>query len=413
MAKNQYDKNKINYKQMQYSITHPGHEWDSMMNQSQMELIQDAFDSLYDSGKHSKQEIAKNTLQDNHMAIFEPNLNSVEPEVRHMPEDELKTTLLKYNTALIKKGIILDYKTIKSKNMIDIRKLVDEQNADPTGMPVIYDNNNNRHEFIDKTGWLSVIPCFSEAVIRVNTFRYIYYKVLDIKSEDKMIKIYIHDYTYEQGEFLTNCFGNIILESIDTVDTTGVTGFGAGTFLRSSMESVKLTPEIYRMIPREELHWTKSEYNTWDLILRYADETLRFLQEEYNTTQFHELVKSFTVIISTINNQLYLHKPSRPTGTSSGKNKTTTIEETKNPHEKVVRKVGIISMKSEKPPKLVTPQTVIKYKVAEWTTRGFIRTYKSGKQVHVRESIHHRKALQDKTDITVKQQQVIKFVNKE
>ena len=64
---------------------------------------------------------------------------------------------------------------------------------------------------------------------------------------------------------------------------------------------------------------------------------------------------------------------------------------------KLVRTIGKITVKSEKIPKQSTERTVIKYKVASWKRRGFIRHYKSGKTVYIKETTHHRHCLNDET----------------
>ena len=65
------------------------------------------------------------------------------------------------------------------------------------------------------------------------------------------------------------------------------------------------------------------------------------------------------------------------------------------------RTVGGLCITSKDIPKMPTHKTVMRYKVASWKTRGFIRTLPNGKKVHVRESVHHRKCLQDTTTAPV------------
>ena len=68
------------------------------------------------------------------------------------------------------------------------------------------------------------------------------------------------------------------------------------------------------------------------------------------------------------------------------------------PKKRLVRTVGTaLKITSEKPPKQPTPATVIKYKTPVWTARGGVRRLKSGKLVPFKESVRHRKCLQDKT----------------
>ena len=51
-------------------------------------------------------------------------------------------------------------------------------------------------------------------------------------------------------------------------------------------------------------------------------------------------------------------------------------------------------MTPEKPPRMPSKESVIKYKTAVWIARGGIRHMKNGKLVPFRESVRHRKCLQ-------------------
>jgi hypothetical protein len=310
-----------------------------------------------------------------------------------------------YNKKLIEKGYCFSRDELKSKNRIDVRKLADLTDTEPTHVPS-FSASPTREEFISQTGWLSCIPCFNEAVFRVNTFRYIYYRVENIDSEHKNYKVFLHDYLYSHGEYTCGAFGRACIQFSDNMHKTAV-----------SSADVMLFSEIYRLLSQEELGWGNMQMDIWNtLTVQYADEVQQQLKTQHNTNQFQELVKIFVAVTTIVNEQLYLHKPSRPIRKSNALSKdkinTTNAANSSQP-EKVVRNIGIISITSAKPPKMPTERSIVRYNVAEWETRGHIRTMKSGKQIYIQPHINHRHALEDKDIEKKTPQQIIKFVNKE
>ena len=105
------------------------------------------------------------------------------------------------------------------------------------------------------------------------------------------------------------------------------------------------------------------------------------------------LLAHFAGLMVKTNVQLLSEKPKAVRG-SGNKIKTEAGEIDKNPKPRIVRSMsnGLI-ISSVKIPKPMSPDTIRKYHIEAWRSRGHIRHYKSGKTVYVRESIHHRKCL--------------------
>lgn len=59
---------------------------------------------------------------------------------------------------------------------------------------------------------------------------------------------------------------------------------------------------------------------------------------------------------------------------------------------------GTVRIDSVKPPHAFEGERTIKYKIAKWNRRGYVRTYKSGKKVYVKPAVCHRKALSEIDD---------------
>lgn len=315
--------------------------------------------------------------------------------------DMAKELTGRYNDRLERDGRSLGRTGIRSKNMIDIRKLPHIVYAEdgPVSIPTMPGFPEHR-EFIDEVGWLASLPCLKEAVVRVNTFRYIHYKVAGTDVGSKSYDVYLHDYIYQNGRYLSGVSGDVNLKY----------GEGDDSIIMGASDAMLFT-ELYRLYPQKVLGWTDKEMEVWNrLVIGHADEIKDKLQDENGTDQFYELAKVFVNIMILVNLQLYLNKPSRPVKKKAEGHpaaKVTVSEEPETPG-KFVRTVGNISIMSEKVPKLPTVKTAIEYKTKSWPRVGHIRRLPSGGTTYVKESIHHRHALQSE-EASGTMQKVIKF----
>jgi hypothetical protein len=308
-----------------------------------------------------------------------------------------------YNEKLVSEGIAFTRKELKSKNQIDIRGLNGNTSGSKQTIPS-FNAYPERAALIDSAGWLSCIPCMNEAVIRVNDMRYIYYYVTDVDIVKTSYRVFLQDYIFSNGAYMVGAYG-----------TTGIR-FDNNAYAviepdRQEKQDIVLMPKLYRMFSAKEMHWDSMKADIWnEMTVKYADDITDRMFRKNNTNQFYELVKAFITIITVTNTELYLNKPKRPQKKTKSAAKIS-IENADNESqpEKVVRRIGGMSVTSVKIPKLPTEKSVIRYKVLQWQTRGHIRTLKSGKQVYVKPYTNTRHALEEKNIQSVEAQQIMKF----
>ncbi len=327
-------------------------------------------------------------------------------KINDQTQNIIENITLRYNDALIKNGIILSKEDIKSKNLIDIRKLMDlpktDDPMDAIRAPILTTIPDISPEFRQDMDWLALVPCFKEAIIRSNTKRYMYYKVTNIDSENKTMSAYVQEYIWFKGEYTTGVFADI------TWDFSKVNSYNSrASFL--SVANEHTLPDIYKMIPYDELGWNSQQIDLWEsVVLDHAMRTEQEITSKHQNT-FQNLAGIFNAYILLTNYQLYLHKPSRPVQSGTKPHTKTQIGDV-TAKDKIIRHVGIISIKSTRPPKLPTDKSIVQYTTPIWTAKGHVRTYKSGKKVFVKESIRHRKALEKQMPDNAPQQ-ILKFVD--
>lgn len=282
-------------------------------------------------------------------------------------------------------------------DIIDIRKLMDTDKNSKQDMPR-FPKPETTHSFLNKTGWLGTIPCMNKAMIRINTFRYIYYEVSDADIENKNYILFIQDYLYEKGNYIPGtggiakiCFDEEKYAEAKILENTQI-----------------LYTKLYRTCSAKDLKWTDMQYQLFnDTIIKYSDD-LGTVLEKYGTNQFSELIMAFIAAVILINKTLYENK--KNTQKKNKKHDVTTqayiAVKGCPPPEKIIQKVGSqgLTIKSEKEPKMPTIKSVTEYRTAQWSAKGYIRTYKNGKTVRVKPSVRHRKALME-TNGTTQQEQ--------
>lgn len=311
-------------------------------------------------------------------------------------EDNRQKVNREYNRAFIQAGYAFSKEQLKEKDEIDVRKLGFKKNDDQILIPR-FDIPGGKEAFANEYGWFSYIPSLTESSIRVNTRRYIYYKITDISVSDMHFTVYLHDYINFPGDFQSGVSGTV---------TFIFNELNHNAYIKRHDDVLQFS-EMYRMIPYSDLKWGTEKQKLWETVmLRFADDTTDKMISEYGTDQFMELCKAFLSIISAINYQLTINKVSRPKkkGNNDSICKAITVKELQ--PKKIIRYVGGICISSEKPPRMPSAENITHYKVASWKRRGFIRTLKNGKQVYVRETPCYRHCLKQKDTLP---QTVIKF----
>lgn len=301
-----------------------------------------------------------------------------------------------YIQKLVDDGKMMKLSDVKRMNILDTTEFL----APPDngyGMPSFGPASPQEREIMDKMGWYSNIPCFEKGAIRVNTFRYIVFEVLEIDPEKGSLRIRLRDYMkpdesiWQMGvgitaeiqkdwhaeDIKTNRFRNLIIEE------------------KQNFEN------LYTMYSAKDLGWSKEDYKQWlDIIVKNAKLTTEQYVKQSGVDQCEHLLRTFILLIVRCNVMLEKNKPSRPIGSkkSAGERKIS-YEKDRSPKRKI-RMVGSLRVQSKDIPRLPSLETVVTYRTAKWMVRGHVRHYKNGKTVYIQPRLHKRKALEGSDETT-------------
>lgn len=300
--------------------------------------------------------------------------NVIELFIERLPE-----LLKQYNDALVKRNMCFSEKELLSKNRIDVRNLC-LKTEKPHEIPDMLKNSltDDETEFLKNNSFYALIPCYEEGVLQINTNRYIYFKTINLDIANDTVILYLQDYIKYDGIYRVGISATVDNNFIDT----GI------------INSVQYH-DLYKKIPAKTFNWSEVDKLIWQInTSRSQTFTEKLATKGIDLTI--NLVTVFFKAITKTNYELSLHKPSRGKKENKQTNKRTIIADTTaNQSEKLIRTVGPIMFKSEKPPRKPSEETLVHYRLASWKTRGHLRTYKNGKTVYVRESTHKRKCLQN------------------
>ena len=303
----------------------------------------------------------------------------------------LDEMLRDYNELLPKHGYGMTREDIEKLDLVDMRHIA-KHTPEGWRAPGLDDIDEDGYfRYIDDSDmYYRSIPCFSTGVLRVNENRYIYWDLRSLEITDRKLTVYLMDYTYVSDVWCPGVSGEIGLQ-VDEDNIAATMSFDE--------DAIWLYSRIYKQLKLKTLGWDYKDMQLWkNVVVKSAKQQEYKLKTQHNTNNVADLGKLFFQYISYLNHCLSLHKPkaSRKTGAKPSGSRTIELSPG-DPPEKIVRMVGMIAVKSTKPPRQPTPQTVVKYRVASWKARGGLRHLKSGKVVPFKESIRHRKCLLDKT----------------
>lgn len=346
----------------------------------------------------------------------------------------LHNLLQEYNLALIDKGYAIRRGELRKLDIIDLRQVL-TYNQKP------YQQQTNKHMLpdlltasyrLDKVlldSWYHLIPCFHHGVIQLNDARYIQYEILKIDTIANTLDIRIKDYariddiwqigvqtTIHYDCHIMTLNTNPLVETKNAIyEMLGIDLSEDNTkdmeFLTNSIINWFITKyatntdtityaDIYHLIPLSEFRWTDSQKKSWEnLVVHYAENNIERLKQS-DTSPAKELTKIFTYAVLLSNKLLQDYKPKAVRNSNPQTKRTVIADKSSEQPHKLVRTIGPIKMTSIKPPKLPSEETVVKYKTAVWKSRGGVRRLKNGKLVPFKESIKHRKCLQDVTKDT-------------
>lgn len=320
-----------------------------------------------------------------------------------------------YNDMLIKEGVGYSLNDLKQMNIIDACSLFPKPKSDDIAPDVKM--TPAIKEYITNAGWLAYMPCFNEGVLRINLCRYIYWKILNVDIDTQTYTVVLKDHMLDSKHNMWS-IGCQACSDITLPDKTKPNQFYIkpnNSYINEENDEYNPKTDylnisidvLYRMLDtKKDLHWVKQDREFWqNAIIKYAQANTEEIAKVGKTLPYIELTKMFISILACVNYNLSLHKPSRPKHKPTKTITENTVIKTENKPtpERVTRTVGTMQIQSEKPPKIPTEKSIVKYSIASWPTRGFIRHYKSGKTVYVKPSVHHRKCLQKNDDTETKQ----------
>lgn len=255
----------------------------------------------------------------------------------------------------------------------------------------------------DLSAWLekidhvfyACIPCFETGVLLHSRNRITYFEIRNLDLDAERITLFLRDYmasgTTEHMEP-----GISFTVTMDAHLENGMlsTGFAIDE------NAVENFTNLYSRISAFELRWGPYETAMWEQVIlqNAADQLARF--QALNTSPAAQLSQKFchSIIMSNFclsNHRPKLEKP-EPGDRSPERASSAGTATPHDPNAPRVRTVGTVKFVSTRAPKCPTAKTVRQYTVASWPTRGHMRTYKSGKTVWVKPTVHYRKALNGK-----------------
>lgn len=307
--------------------------------------------------------------------------------------------------------VIMSRRELMNKNVIKIDKIDDLSRFVDLDRNVIEDEefaNYKNNESI-----YTSIPCFQEGVYYIKESEQYYHWVIKNLTltesgymMDVRVTMYLRQLDVCDGMMLWIPIGSIRYETDGTnfrsVNTTNDLET-ADYSLNALMKAIFLCSDRKRSKKEKEMLSEIASYYQNELFPdTYEVNKRNWENDEYIAKQFEEDVSieisgGFYHLTRFTNYTIFTNKPvvdRARAATKSGPKVKTSVIKNEQP-AKIVRNIGKIRVISSKAPKLPTAESIRKYKVASWPTRGFIRTYKSGKQVYVRDSVHHRKCFND------------------
>lgn len=349
---------------------------------------------------------------------FEKEHNRIMQQVnKNLSKDDMalyKVLLREYNRKLVDIGYGMKRSVFKKLDLIDLKSLPVSRKGSLTEMPTftiisdkeyadyvnsIFSENLSEDMILDNALCL-LIPPFTEFGFCFTPNRYGYVKVNGIDMVEHTMDITVQDYTVNKVLSLwvpgTKCNARITLSHNRPASL-----FDMDSYVAEINTSDAVDPHmINHIISADDLGWNEREKRIWYYMDEmYSKPTMDALAENVRSS-YVELVRYLLLAITISNYMLYGNKPviqrePKEKKSSVPVKDNVSVDQTPLP-ERRTRTVGMITIKSVKPPKRATPNTVRHWKVASWKARGGVRHMSDGRVIPFKESIRHRKALAGK-----------------
>ena len=323
--------------------------------------------------------------------------------------DYLQRMMHQYCKMLNEKGLTIKKNTLnQTENIIDFSAIM-KTNRSTALNPFPYNTNREKQaEIFKELDWYIILPLFDTGVYVLNNDNYLRYQISKIDYNQKSILIQIQHFTKFLNEW-TNQTRITVCYSFTTV-SPDEKHHDTELCIRDVFSDYVSPQDIFtRFINSEHLAWTPKEKNMY---LTFMAPILTDIEDMKSITHFSDLnyelnldtsdaPKIVKVIIGTFmsmciraNVEAYLSK-TEP-GVKTGNHPDIMISD--NPNKRYTRYLGGITVTTdtEEIEPLSRTKKTINYQQPCWTTRATTRKLKSGKTVHVKSSVHYRKALREK-----------------
>lgn len=321
------------------------------------------------------------------MSLHRVDMTDIDPDILKLVSDTQTRLMTQYAGKLIKTGAYGKPKNeVLDNNVIDLSQweFMDVNNP---GKEILDTIKSWHDEFLaldDTEKFLFFCPCFKEGVLRIDVDRYVYWNVVKTDLKTNVITLFLQDYNDSHELWEPGVSGQVTFKAAE----------GSSAEVQAIFPTCRLYEDIYAMISPKSMGWNEFETKLWKVgCIEHGQAFTERLaaMDKYPVT---ELGAMFMHNISLVN--MALNKQKAKVRHDYGKNDGVRHETrlpADNEAKKKIRAVSGIVIKSDKPPRRPTRQSVVRYGIESWTCRGHIRRLKSGRLVPVRPSIHHRKAL--------------------
>lgn len=230
----------------------------------------------------------------------------------------------------------------------------------------------------------SAIPCFTKGAYKDVNDHFMVFQILDFDPNMKYYTARCQSYIYSRNvlSYTMDVTFQVVLDKHPDDD--------------HSINIISFIPsaDINSMALSGTLGWNNDEKNLWK---RFAVKAQ--VRSEDETVNIYQAFVSCFLNYTGITNYYLSRKRDKiasdqDTEKQPSKRQDSVFEkdfsELKTP-DKIIRTFGPITTGSANRPKMPTKATIIHYRTNEWTTRGHIRRYKSGKTIYIKPHSNKRK----------------------
>lgn len=247
------------------------------------------------------------------------------------------------------------------------------------------------------------LPCFTDGAFRTNVHRYLGWHVDEIADDAGSARVSIRDYTQHKSIWVMNAELTIRIRALPEQDDAGEIEYVAD--IKPVPSSIKewrktcCTAGTARMA-RELKKTDPKAGSAVERMLRIIGQTEDLLREKHGYYPAEFAMLLFGKCQMLLNQALLEHEPTPVRTDADGDPDHGHIHGVPVPDgpkpARAMRDVGPhVRIVSDGPPIRHVREIQRKYVTPSWQTRGHMRTYKSGKTVYVRPSVHVRKCLKD------------------